>query len=232
MRDFQLLKRLQDDFHDLDAPIPCDIRQPTPPQVESQMILRMLVRAKYGEMKIPWKLSWLNDVIHEVSEYDMGLTGIRDSWCYVTVRHGPVVTRTDSQWHFDGASFRTELIPERNYVWVNHTPPQFKTGKLLIFDSFDPLKHDLFRYAEERLVHNPIQEAEAKQWMMMTPFCFHRRNPQVPEGSRTFIRISFPDIEARDINNTHNPLLPTPAYGRDPVKSFRNRLSRYSVRDH
>lgn len=226
-RNYQKLKELSD-YRDLDSPSRVICSNPAQPNCDSQMILRMLVRAKYGEFKIPDSLEWLRETILDVSDFDAALTGIKESWCYVTVRHGPVVSVTDDQWHFDGASFRTDIVPERNYVWVNHTPFQFKTGRLNFPVDFNPIKYDLFSFAEKELKNSPIQVSKSATWYLVNPFVFHRRNPAIPEGSRTFIRISFPDIEGRDIMNTENPMLPTPFFGRDPVKTFRNNLLKYS----
>jgi len=228
-RNYQKLKTLSD-FRVIDAPaVVSDLSQPESCPHQEQMILRMLVRPKYsGGFYIPPELEWLRDTIMEVSEYDRKLTGIRDSWCYVTVRHGPVITETDDEWHFDGASFRTTLIPERNYVWVSHTGPEYKTGSVTYPDSFDPNRHNLFSFASDALEDQPVQVAPEREWLLMNPFSLHRRNPKTQGQYRTFIRISFPDIEGRDVMNTPNPLLDTPAFGRNPVQDFRNKLSHWS----
>jgi hypothetical protein len=228
LRDFQKIKEMVD-FSQLDAPHMVSAPSPnleTAPK--EQMILRMLVRPKYGALRIPAELEWLRETILSFIELDREITGIADSWCYVTVRRGPVTSVTDDEWHFDGASFRTDIIPERNYVWVDKVGPQYKTGQIDWPVDFDPNKHNLFSYAEKALKDEPIQRMKERCWGLMSPFVFHRRDPATNGMSdRTFIRISFPDIEGRDINNSHNPLLPTPFFGRNPVRSFRNRLRNY-----
>jgi len=191
------------------------------------MILRMLVRPKCGEFKIPEELYWLRRSIKQIAIYDYLLSGIKHRWCYVTVRHGPLCSETDDEWHFDGASFRTDIILERNYIWTNHTPPEYKLGSLKFPNDFDPVKHNLFSFAKEQTKYDIIRTAQEKTWLLMKPFCFHRRQGIKRGTKRTFIRISFPDIEVRDKNNTPNPLLSTPAFNRDPVKSFRNTLKEY-----
>lgn len=227
MRNFQKLKTIED-YKILDKPeyiCPSKIEPP----FEAQMILRMLVRPKYGEWKIPPQLTWLASLILELTNYDVKRTGIKDSWCYVTVRHGMVLSVTDDEWHFDGSSFRTDIIPERNYIWVNDYPTEYKLGGLLFPKDFDPIKHNLFTFAAHQLKDAPVYKTFAKSWYLLSPFCLHRR-PSVPqETMRTFIRICFTDIEGRDINNTENPLLQTPFYGRDPVNTFRNKLKDYYV---
>jgi hypothetical protein len=224
-RDPLKLKSLSD-FSVLDAP---DFIGPYNPRVpeKEQMILRMLVCPKYGTLRIPQELSWLSGAIETISEHDKAVTGIADSWCYVTVRHGKVKSTTDDEWHFDGASFRVEHIPERNYIWSSADPTEYKTGKLSIPEDFDPMRHHLFKLAEAQTKDEPIKTIKARCWYRLSPFCLHRRPTINHDGIRTFIRVSFTDIEIRDVNNTQNPLIPTNAYGRDAVKAFRKQLQEY-----
>ncbi len=227
MRNFQKIKTIED-YKVLDAPefVCKDYGMPVP--YKSLMILRMLVRPKYSNCwYVPESLEFLKDTISDIMDYDEKRTGIKDSWCYVTIRHGKVTSKTDDEWHFDGASFRTDIIPERNYIWVNNYPTEFKTGGLQIPSDFDPIKHNLFTFAAHQLKDVWEEQTKAKQWYLLSPFCLHRRPKITEDVHRTFIRICFTDIEGRDINNTPNPLLPTPFYGRDPVKTFRNKLQNY-----
>ena len=222
-RDFKKLKSLED-YSTLDAPELLWRERINAP--DDCMILRMLVRPKYGEWYIPKELNWLASTIKALSAIDRARTKIRDSWCYVTVRSGPAEDTADV-WHFDGGSLRTELIPERNYVWVSDWGFQYKTGNISFPDNFDPVKHDMFSYVEHELRDSPVMGTQAGYWYLVTPFCFHRRNPESNNKQRVFIRISFVDIEIRDINCTQNPLIKTEAFGRDPVKSFRDNLEAY-----
>lgn len=215
------------DYSSLDAP-ELLAYQPIVPEIEDLRILRMLVRPKYGALYIPEILKPLQLVITQMIDWDKYRTGIEHSWCYVTVRNGICNYETDDEWHFDGASFRTDIIPERNYVWVSHYPFQYKTGKVQWPSDFDPNKHNLFTFAARALSAEPVRTALPKSWYLISPFVLHRRDPASQGKRRTFIRISFPDIEGRDINNTENPLLPTPFFGRDPVNSFRNKLRNYN----
>ena len=218
------------DFETLDAPERLEICNPSwvAPMPVEQHVLRMLVKPKYGKFSIPEELNGLRDWIFFLYGYDSEMSQIENSWCYVTVRHGIPWSERDDEWHFDGVSFRTELIPDRNYIWVNRAPTQFKTGSLTIPSDFDPAKYNFHTFAAKQLEHNVIQEIEAQSWYYLSQFCLHRRQPDMDKTtSRTFIRISFTDIEIRDEMNTQNPLLPTDAYGRNPVKSFRNQLIDY-----
>lgn len=225
-RDYQKLKTTES-FQSLDAPIGVCFNSEPKPELETQMVLRMLVRPKYGSFVIPSELKYLEEIILSLAKIDASYTGIQDSFCYVTVRHGLPFSKTDDEWHFDGASFRVELIPERNYIWFNHTPTEYKIGNLNFPDDFDPCEHNLFQFAEKQLENATIKQTECKKWYLLNPFCLHRRSPKTPNESRTFVRIAFTDVEGRDVNNTQNPLLPTNAFGRDPVKSFRNKLKSY-----
>lgn len=226
MRNFQKIKTIND-YEVLDAPEYVDhgiISEPNRPVNETLMLLRVMVKAKYGEFKIPKILKFLERPILEAQQYDINRTGIEESWCYVTVRHGVVTSKTDDDWHFDGSSFRTDIIPERNYVLVTSDPTEYKVGTLYIPERFDPIKHNLFTFAENQLSNEKVEKTLANRWYLLSPFCLHRR-PKITHGRiRTFYRICFTDIEGRDINNTPNPLIATPFYGRDPVKTFRNNL--------
>lgn len=184
--------------------------------------------AKYGEFKIPKSLDFLKEIILQLANYDALRTGIEHSWCYITIRHGSIQSVTDDEWHFDGSSFRTDIIPERNYILVDgrHTT-EYKIGNLHIPDDFDPIKHNLFTFASKQLYGNPIYSISPNRWYLLSPFVLHRRPPIKEDVVRTFYRICFSDIEGRDINNTPNPLLPTPFFGRNPVQSFRNKLVDY-----
>jgi hypothetical protein len=229
MRDFQKIKELSD-YNQLDHPEYVMETVPTfvPASESPMMVLRMLVRPKYGDFIIPAELSFLSQTIKTLADYDVERTGIKDSWCYVTIRHGEVKTKTDDQWHFDGSSFRTDIIPERNYVWVSNHPSEYKVGKLKFPKDFNPVEHNLFTFAEHQLKSKAVKQTQDKTWYLISPFCFHRRPNDIPENTiRTFLRICFTDIEGRDVNNTENPLLPTPFFGRNPVQSFRNKLKNY-----
>lgn len=230
MRDFQKLKSL-DDFEVLDTPKSLEFEPISPADCpyEKQMILRMLIKGKYNKlMAFPRELDWLESQIISIKTYDEILTGIDDSWIYVTVRHGPLCWETDDEWHFDGASLRTELIPERNYIFTSAPGFEYMEGTVVFRSDFDPVKHNLFQYVKSAAVAQ-TRTAEPDTWYLVTPFVFHRR-PEMPAGTpRTFVRITFPDIEIRDVNNTINPHFPTRSFGRDPVKSFRDGLARYEL---
>ena len=226
MRNFQKIKEIND-YQNLDIPEYVNCSNPKIPKKESLMILRMLVRPKYGKFKIPKELKFLEKTIKELSKYDVKRTGIKDSWCYITVRHGLINTKTDDEWHFDGSSFRTDIIPERNYIWVDNNPTEYKHGNLEIPLDFDPIKHNLFNLADFQLKDKKIIKSTEKLWYLLSPFCLHRRPKINNNTKRTFYRICFTDIEGRDINNTQNPLLHTEFFGRNPVKNFRNKLLNY-----
>lgn len=225
VRDPQKLKELSD-FEIMEAPVhEFGLENPGYGMPAGQQVLRMLVKTKYDNaFRIPGQLQWLTREIRQALTLDRAATGIENSWCYVTVRDG-VPTDDADAWHLDGASLRTELIPERNYVWTSDGF-QYKTGEVAFPEDFDPVRHDLFEYAEFSLEDEPLREAPGHEWYVLSPFCFHRRRPGTVD-TRTFIRISFLDIEIRDECCTPNPLLPTQAYGRNPVKSFRDQLTTY-----
>lgn len=226
MRNYRKLKNLED-FTTLSKPRQIHgILQPDVPMYE-QMVLRMLVCPKYGNFAIPDELAWLRQQIANLYETDYNLTGIKDKWCYVTVRNGQAGTYGDTEWHFDGASLRTDTIPERNYIWVSNNPFRFLQGTIKWPKDFDPTHHNMFEYAKRSVNVSNAFITEKKKWYLVDPFCLHAKPIMDPSIQRTFIRITFTDIEIRDINNSQNPLLRTDAYGRDPVNTFRNKLQIY-----
>jgi hypothetical protein len=230
MRNFKKLKSLSD-YLILDVPIHGMGAFNSSKIPREQQILRMLVKTKYSdEFKIPDELKYLESEILRLWELDKELTGIRNSWCYITVRSGVAEGNSD-EFHFDGGSMRVDLIPERNYVWVNKFGIEYKLGSVKYPDDFDPMKHNMFTFAEESVTDRRVWESATNQWILLTPFCLHRRNPESNGHERTFIRVSFVDIEVRDVRCTQNSLLPTEAYGRDPVKTFRDKLTNYRRTD-
>ena len=191
---------------------------------EDQMVLRMLVSPKYqNTFFIPKGLEWIEDEIKEIYELDTSITGIHNKWCYVTIRHG-INHEPDNSWHFDGGSLRTELIPERDYVYVNKFGFEFKEGTIVFPKDFDPVKHNMSSAALNNIKDERTVIAKVNTWYLLSPFVFHRASPKGNGEYRTFIRITFTDIEIRDQTCTQNPLLYTEAYGRDSVKMFRNGL--------
>lgn len=223
MLDFTKLKTLED-FEELIPPMEININPPPQSPFDNQMVLRMLVRPKYSnDFFIPDELKWLETHIRAFYDLDTELTGIAKKWVYVTVRHG-IEESPDNNWHIDGGSLRVELIPERNYIWVSSYGFEYLTGRVKFSPNFDPVKRNLFNYILDNIVADGGYVAKAQQWYLVHPFVFHKRSIRANGENRTFIRITFPDIEIRDVNCTQNPLLPTESFGRDPVKSFRNKL--------
>lgn len=215
------------DFRVLDKPKPITTQFPVSPPNESLSILRMMIRPKYGLLRMPSQLFWLPRCLGEIINYDREMYGISSSWCYLTIRHGEQRFESDDIWHFDGVSFRDECIPDRNYIWVDGDPTEYKTGSVSFPPDFDPLKHNIFDFCDKATKDSKIRKIKPRQWHFLSPFCLHRRPPTDRGGMRTFIRVSFLDVEIRDVNNTQNPLMPTQHYGRDPVRSFRNKLVNY-----
>lgn len=216
-------------FNNLIAPVtlgryPDCLRNNTTPE-NPQRILRMLIKAKYSyELLIPEELEWLREDIEHLMTEDKYRTEIpsRDSWIYVTVRHGPE-PEPDNAWHLDGASLRVELIPERNYIFTRGAPIKYATGTFEPPLFFDPLEHNLFDAIMDYGDLSKVQFAPENQWLLLNPNCFHA-GTSLKYCWRTFVRVTFVDIEIRDARCTQNPLLRTEAYGRNPVASFRDNL--------
>jgi hypothetical protein len=225
MTNFHKIKRISD-YGNLT--VPHEVGGVPNPDVGSvadtyRYTLRLLLQPKYGKpLGLPEGLEGMNDAVRQILLLDRSIC--EHSWCYMTCRIGEVASVNDDAWHFDGASFRTDTIPERNYVWCDSYPTEYKVGSIDIPDGFDPLRYDISEYAGRAATHLPTKTVEPKTWYRIDPFCLHRR-PYVPIGTiRSFVRVSFIDVEIRDAKNTPHPALRTEAYGRDPATEFRGSL--------
>lgn len=197
-------------------------------------ILRMMLKPKYGGFKFPSNFSTFNErMIEEIYEcaVDQELIDPR-MWCYLTVIHGVSNFDTLSDWHFDGASSRFASVPERNFIYVDAPPEhctEYATGRLDIPEDFDMFKHNLHGHASPQVKSKgmKVQKISPMTWYMIDPFCLHRQPTEAQGKFRTFVRLSFTDVEIRDVNNTVNPRFPTNYYGRDGAKINRNTLTNY-----
>ena len=91
--------------------------------------------------------------------------------------------------------------------------------------NFDPLKHNIQTFYQDRADNSKVRQCEANRVHLIDPYCVHRR----PKGTngivRTFWRISFIPIEIEDDTCTINNLMPyKKKYGR---KDIRETLTRY-----
>lgn len=196
---------------------------------ERQYILRMLIRRPFQDFKIPSEISWINPLVEAAQNYQQSTVGIIHPYCYITIRSGHVESVTDDEWHTDGFSLNITHLPEQNYCWSNVFPTEFVTIPIQFPKDFSPFKHNVHQYIQDFLNvrGHVINTARDNSLYCFDPYVIHRR-PQIPSGiKRAFVRVSFTPIEIVDDNNTQNPLLPVPNYGRDAVKSFRNSLERY-----
>lgn len=191
----------------------------------SQMILRMMIRnpASSG-WQIPSELDWLAATIIACDEMQK-LHGIVQPFVYVTVRHGPVVSETDDQWHVDGFSMRTPHVPEQNYIWANSFGTEALYQKMELPVDFDPMKHNIHEYFQDQADLEMIHMLRPMTLYVIDPYVIHRR-PSLPKSTfRTFFRISFVPIEIEDDTCTINPLIPRlRPYGRQDI---RKSLTRY-----
>lgn len=175
---------------------------------------------------IPKELEWLEEVIRLLDHYQQ-IHNLNNPFVYVTVRHGLVTSETDDIWHVDGFSMKTKHVPEQNYLWVDSNPTEYLTQKFDIPDSFDPMKHHLHWYFDDRACQENIRECEKGIVYLFDPYFIHRRPKEVVGKMRTFWRVSFTPIEIEDGMCTQNPLLPAKNYVNDDV---RHRLVRFLMR--
>lgn len=211
------------DFSHVNSPIVIAEREYHVP-IEQQYILRMMVRSPESNgLQIPSELNWLHDTIHELDALQKQ-NGLRNEFVYVTVRHG-VVTSKDDTWHVDGFSMRRPHLPEQNYLWTSDIPTEYAHQAFFIPDDFDPLRHHLHWFLEERVWDENIRQCEPKTIYLFDPYFVHRRPKNIMGSIRTFWRISFVPIEIEDGRCQQNPLLPVKMYVNDDI---RRSLVRYT----
>ena len=200
---------------------PLELRTP----LEPQMILRMLVKSPgSGGFRIPSELGWLGNLILGLNEIQRTLAGKDHPFVYVTVRHGPVISETDDEWHVDGFSMRIPHVPEQNYIWMSHTGTEVLEGPFNLPEDFDGMRHNLHHYFQDHC-KGTVNTLEPRTVHGIDPYVVHRRPVLPPTISRTFIRISFVPIEIEDDTCMINPLIPrTKPYNREDI---RRSLTRY-----
>lgn len=191
---------------------------------DRQYILRMLIKAPLGEWCVPPELNWCIDLIRAAEDNQCKM-GIMQPYCYITIRHGIVETKTDDVWHVDGFSMRITHIPEQNYIWSNKYGTEYLEQAWNIPKDFHPIKHNIHTSIFQKQV-----EIDKKRIMhpgvlyCFDPYVVHRRPIMSWGQMRTLVRISFTPIPIMDDNNTQNPLLPVPSYNIEGVKDFRDKL--------
>lgn len=194
---------------------------------DSQYILRMLVKRAYTDFLLPDELHWIKTLLDEVYKYQTEVLNVHHLYCYITVRHGNVITKTDDQWHVDGFSTKITHIPEQNYIISNAYPTEYVERSFNFPNDFDPMKHNVHQFFEDHIVSEDVKLAQPNTIYCIDPYVAHRRPSDIPDDFlRTFVRISFTPIEIMDDNNTENPLLKVEKYNRDGVQ-IRNKLIKY-----
>lgn len=195
-----------------------------------QYVLRMLISRPFLGFRVPEEYMWTYPLIEKAYEYQIQ-NGIRQPFCYLTIRHGLVDSQNDATWHVDGFSMNVTHIPEQNYIWVNKSPTQVIHKSLAFPDDFNPFIHNIHSYIQDSIASD-LKSVETEITLkenslyVLDPYIIHRRPPNTDNMQRTLVRISFTPIEIEDCNNTPNPLIPT-NYIRDSVKAFRDSLIRY-----
>ena len=188
-------------------------------------VLRCLIKRTFEDLQIPPFLRWCRPMIEQAFAYQEKL-GINQPFCYITVRHGIVDSVTDDEWHVDGFSMNVTHLPEQNYIWTDHTPTEYVVKKIKFPADFNPRVHNIHGFFQDHITNDDVKVMKPMTTYCMDPYVIHRRPTGTSGKQRTFIRISFTQIEIADKNNTLNPLLET-NYTRDGIGAFRNKLIKY-----
>lgn len=202
---------------------------PAPPvHYGEQYILRMLIKAPETRWAfvIPPELEWLQQSIIGAQMVQKAMF-VDHPFCYVTVRSGPVISKTDDEWHVDGFSVKQTHYPETNYIWSEGwCNTQYFDKQFDIPKDFDPFKHNIQLLFQDMILGQDRTTIKSfpNGWNVIDPYVVHRRPPISTGIVRTFIRISFLPLRIEDSIMTPNPLLVNVPY---PPNTFRDKLTRY-----
>lgn len=193
---------------------------------EEQKILRMIVKFQNSKMIIPEEIEWINPLIQLAIRHQEFMK-VRHPFCYVTIRHGICDYVGDSAWHVDGFSMRYSHLPEQNYIWCSNDATEYLEQKFYFPNDFNPLEHDINSFFQGRVDEKCVRSLKNETLYCLDPYVVHRRPVHTQFNFRTFIRITFCQIEIKDILNTINPKIAT-YHIRDGVKEFRDALKPYA----
>ncbi len=196
----------------------------------SQYVLRCPIKIPGSILELPDELQWTADFVSASYDYQQSVVGVDQPYAYLTVRHGPVVSRTDDALHVDGFSMKVPHIPEQNYVWANRLPTEVLAFGIAMPDDFDPLRHNLQYFIQDSIPPNcEIQSLSEQTIYAMDPYIFHRRPKIAQSIARTFVRLSLTPIPIDDVNNHINPAFGNICSDYDGVTEFRDTLERYAL---
>mgnify|MGYP001071343376 CR=1 FL=1 len=192
---------------------------------EEQRILRMALRVDGKNFCFTDDTIWAKPMFDKVLNYQRNIVCVEHSFCYLTIRHGKVTSKTDDEWHVDGFSTKITHIPEQNYIWSNTYPTEYVKQSVVFPFDFNPVKHNINHFLQNFVKEENIKSCQNNVIYCLDPYVLHRRPIITEDIVRTFVRISFVPIEINDINNTPNPFIPR-CYDKDGVKE-RNQLTTY-----
>jgi hypothetical protein len=202
-----------------------DINIPNDPFYIRNMLI--FDRSQSADLQLPDNLIWVLKFVKECLAYESIIRSPRKLG-YLTIRSGPVITRTDDQWHTDGFSTRVICLPQLSYFWSNKYPTQYVEYPFELPEDFDPLKHNLFKYIEKTLSTNQeVKKVSSHSINLFDPYVIHRRQPNISNEIRAFVRYTSSEIYIPDINLTQNHLLLNPRTTNGVA--FRNTLLDYHV---
>lgn len=188
------------------------------PPKKSINILRMCIKHPQFGFKFPSEYYWMYPLFINTCWIQTNYIKRNHPYIYLTIRHGIVNTTTDDVWHVDGFSMRYKHYPEQNYIWSDCYPTEFLIQEFDIENQFDPLKHNIYWYIQDRAKEFNIISANPKELSLIDPYVIHRRPKESFNIQRTFIRISFVPIEIEDDKNTQNPHFPQKIYNNRDIR--------------
>lgn len=193
--------------------------------LDNQQVLRMIVRLPHEGLQLPPEVEWTRPLF-DITDAGQRAIGIAHPFCYLTIRHGPVQSVTDDEWHVDGFSTKISHLPEQNYIVADSYPTEYVERAFHFPNGFDPLAHNVHRFFQSVISQGDIRQCKVNKVYCLDPYVPHRRVSIPADKIRTFLRVSYTPVEIMDDANTPNPLIPMRRYNRDGV-AIRNKLAAY-----
>ena len=167
-------------------------------------VLNMLIMYKW-DMALPEKFNALEPFI------ELALNRMEDQnllmmypYAYLTIRQN-YETTTDTEWHLDGYSPKLKN-PEQIFLWSDNGGTEISNSSIELPERFDPTIHNL--YKSFRFYNDPdIITSNENGVYHIDTYNIHRRNPDICNSNRFFLRLAFSQILFNDINMTTNPLI-------------------------
>lgn len=204
-----------DNEHFLYPAIPVDIGVTSIKMDETPLrILRTPIkRAGDLNLYIPQELERFVSLLKHVLETELiANDDYLNSHGHITVEHTYIEKNNVQRvpgWHVDGFQGARQHThsSEHSYLWCSIQPAEFCIQPFFI-NHIDSARHSVFAEFERQAQDINVFSGLANHIYLIDPYIVHRSTPMKESNWRTFVRITFSDIELEDPMNTVNKMIP------------------------